>query len=193
MLRKSFFFAIFVSWHCKHGCHVLKQNVMIRETSTDDGIRKIADMADPIWHEAFAGIISKEQIEYMIDKFQSYNAIKDQVDNHGYRYFILSEDGTDAGYCGVQVAEDNSLYLSKMYLKKDFRGHGLFREMTAYLTELCRREGIGRIWLTVNKNNDGAIAAYQATGYRNIKSQVTDIGSGYVMDDYVFELNVQDA
>lgn len=166
---------------------------MIRETCTDDGIRKIADMADPIWHEAFAGIISKEQIEYMVDKFQSYNAIKDQVDNHGYRYFILSEDGTDAGYCGVQVAEDNSLYLSKMYLKKDFRGHGLFREMTAYLTELCRREGIGRIWLTVNKNNDGAIAAYQATGYRNIKSQVTDIGSGYVMGDYVFELNVQDA
>ncbi len=187
----SKFCTIFVSWYGTRGRHALKQNVMIREISTDADIRKIADMASPIWHEAFASIISKEQIEYMVDKFQSYKAIKDQIDNHGYRYFILSENGTDAGYCGVQVAEDNTLYLSKMYLKKEFRGHGLFREMTVYLTELCRCEGIGKIWLTVNKNNDGAIAAYQATGYSNVRSQVADIGSGYVMDDYVFELAVQ--
>lgn len=164
---------------------------MIREISTDADVRGIAGMAGPIWREAFAGIISKGQIEYMVDRFQSYKVLKDQIDNHGYRYFIISENGTDAGYCGVQVAEDNSLYLSKMYLKKEFRGHGLFSEMTAYLKEQCRREGIGKIWLTVNKNNGRAIAAYQATGYRNVRSQVADIGSGYVMDDYVFELAVQ--
>lgn len=161
---------------------------MIREVSCDSDIRLIAQMAEEIWPEAFADIITKEQINYMVDKFQSYHAMKDQIENQGYTYFIISENGKDAGYCGVQVKEDNSLYLSKMYLLKEARGHRLFEQMTSHLVKLCRDKGINRIWLTVNKHNGRAIAAYDKNGYRNIKSQTTDIGEGFVMDDYVFEL-----
>lgn len=75
---------------------------MIRQATTDEDLRKVADMARPIWHEAFAGIITDEQIGYMVERFQSYQAVKDQVDNHKYTYFILSDGGEDAGYCGVQ-------------------------------------------------------------------------------------------
>ena len=42
------------------------------------------------------------------------------------------------------------------------------------------------IWLTVNKRNDDSIAIYKKFGMEIIRSEVTDIGSGYVMDDYVF-------
>lgn len=164
---------------------------MIREISNDNDIRMIADMAETIWHEAFAGIITEEQIEYMLDKFQSYNAIKDQTENHGYRYFILDAGGVDAGYCGIRKQEDGTMYLSKMYLLASARGRGLFAEMACYLTDICRKEGIRKIWLTVNKNNGRAMAAYTKCGFRNVRNQVTDIGRGFVMDDYVFELEVK--
>ena len=164
---------------------------MIREISGDSDIRLIAQMAQEIWNEAFSGIITQEQINYMVDKYQSYHAMKDQIENQGYTYFIISKDGKDAGYCGVQVKEDNSLYLSKMYLLKEARGQRLFEQMTNHLIKLCRDKGISRIWLTVNKHNDRAIAAYIKNGYKNIRSQTTDIGNGFVMDDYVFELNTQ--
>ncbi|WP_298455914.1 GNAT family N-acetyltransferase [uncultured Prevotella sp.] len=164
---------------------------MIREISGDSDIRLTAQMAQEIWNEAFRGIITQEQINYMVDKYQSYHAMKDQIENQGYTYFIISKDGKDAGYCGVQVKEDNSLYLSKMYLLKEARGQRLFEQMTNHLVKLCRDKGISRIWLTVNKHNDRAIAAYIKNGYKNIRSQTTDIGNGFVMDDYVFELNTQ--
>lgn len=164
---------------------------MIREISGDSDIRLTAQMAQEIWNEAFRGIITQEQINYMVDKYQSYHAMKDQIENQGYTYFIISKDGKDAGYCGVQVKEDNSLYLSKMYLLKEARGQQLFEQMTNHLVKLCRDKGISRIWLTVNKHNDRAIAAYIKNGYKNIRSQTTDIGNGFVMDDYVFELNTQ--
>lgn len=164
---------------------------MIREISGDSDIRLTAQMAQEIWNEAFRGIITQEQINYMVDKYQSYHAMKDQIENQGYTYFIISKDGKDAGYCGVQVKEDNSLYLSKMYLLKEARGQWLFEQMTNHLVKLCRDKGISRIWLTVNKHNDRAIAAYIKNGYKNIRSQTTDIGNGFVMDDYVFELNTQ--
>lgn len=163
---------------------------MISEASTDNDIRKMAGMASVIWHEAFAGIITVGQIGYMLEKFQSYHAMKDQMENHNYRYFIMSVDGREAGYCGVQPCDDNSLYLSKMYLLHSARGKGLFKAMADRLVEICRELGLGSIWLTVNKNNGRAIAAYEKYGFKNIKSIVTDIGNGFVMDDYVFELKI---
>lgn len=163
---------------------------MIREASTDKDIRKMADMASIIWHEAFAGIITTRQIDYMVEKFQSYHAMKDQMTNHGYRYLIMSFDGHDAGYCGVQPSDGNSLYLSKMYLLDSARGKGLFKAMADRLVEICRESGLGSIWLTVNKNNGRAMAAYEKYGFKNIKSIVTDIGNGFIMDDYVYELKI---
>ena len=43
------------------------------------------------------------------------------------------------------------------------------------------------IQLTVNKNNTNTIKAYEKWGFKTIDSAVTDIGSGFVMDDYIME------
>ena len=163
---------------------------MIREARTTNDLRQVARLAVPIWHEAFADIISQAQIDYMIERFQSFEAITDQVNNQGYRYFLCLLDDREVGYCGVQPQADGTLYLSKMYLLSEARRHGLFTEMTDHLRELCRKEGLSSIWLTVNRHNDHAIAAYMKNGFTIIREQVTDIGQGFVMDDYVFSLDV---
>ena len=147
-------------------------------------------MARPIWHEAFAGIITDEQIGYMVERFQSYQAVKDQVDNNKYTYFILSDGGEDAGYCGVQPQEDGTLYLSKMYLKKEFRGRGLFTEMTSFLVEMCRSNSLSAIWLTVNKHNSSSVAIYKKWNFYVSDCAETDIGGGYIMDDYIMRYDL---
>ena len=40
----------------------------------------------------------------------------------------------------------------------------------------------------LNRRNERAIGAYRRAGFREVRAQVTDIGGGYVMDDYVMEL-----
>lgn len=163
---------------------------MIREATTDYDIKLIANMAEQIWNEAFADIITKQQIDYMIEKFQSYDAIKQQIVHNNYHYTICMIDNEAVGYCGVQPQDDGTLYLSKMYLKKEARGRGLFTETIDMLRRLCKENNIKSIWLTVNKHNARAIAAYEKNGFRNIRSQVADIGNGFVMDDYVYELTI---
>ena len=51
---------------------------------------------------------------------------------------------------------------------------------------LQSEKGCNMIWLTVNKRNDDSIAIYKKFGMEIIRSEVTDIGNGYVMDDFVF-------
>ena len=42
-------------------------------------------------------------------------------------------------------------------------------------------------YLTVNKYNSSSIEVYKKRGFEITDAAVTDIGSGFVMDDYIME------
>jgi len=149
-------------------------------------IPELASLASGIWHEYFPCILSDGQIDYMVDMFQSKHAMREQVSEKGYRYYFLIDDGSVVGYTGL-VPEGDRLFISKLYLRKEFRGKGLGSQALKSIFELCRREGLGSVYLTVNRNNSVAIRAYERNGFATVRTQVADIGNGYVMDDFVME------
>lgn len=160
--------------------------------TTDEQLRRLAVLAEGIWHECFPGIISEEQINYMVERFQSYDAMCRQISGEGYNYFFICHDGQIAGYTGfVLRPEEKQMFLSKLYLRSDFRGHGLASFAVDELCGICRREGLERIRLTVNIHNRQAIDVYLHKGFRVIFDQKADIGSGFYMDDHVMELTVE--
>ena len=55
------------------------QPFTIRKAETNEDLQEIAALADVIWHEHCTPIIGKEQVEYMLSRFQSYPALQDQV------------------------------------------------------------------------------------------------------------------
>ena len=57
----------------------------------DEQLNILADVANEVWHEFFPCILSEEQIDYMVDKFQSYDAMKKQMED-GYEYFFLKDN-----------------------------------------------------------------------------------------------------
>ena len=46
-------------------------------------IRLVAELADRIWHEHYAGILAQPQIDYMVEKFQSADAVSRQIREQG--------------------------------------------------------------------------------------------------------------
>ena len=160
------------------------------EVKSGPQIESVAAMADEIWHEWFPSIISESQIDYMLEKFQSAGAVKEQLENEGYRYFIIMNGGDYIGYTAIRPDSDGRLFLSKIYIKKEHRGKGFGRAVFEFLKEICSENGLHGIWLTVNKYNTDSINVYKKCGFRLIGEGVTDIGNGYVMDDYFFQLDV---
>lgn len=147
-------------------------------------IETLAAIAKEIWIAYFPGMITLEQTAYMIDRYQSVNAITQQITHDGYQYFLFRYDESILGYCGLK-AENDQLFLSKLYLKKEFRGKGYFSEMLLFAEEIARRKKLKGLYLTVNRHNENAIAVYRKKGFSVTKEQVTDIGNGFVTDDYV--------
>jgi RimJ/RimL family protein N-acetyltransferase len=150
-------------------------------------IREISRMANLIWHEYFyPDILSMNQIEYMLMKFQTERDIIDQIQNHGYQYGFIFDGDKKAGYFAVHP-EVNALFISKVYLFKEFRGKGLGSETLRELLELGKSQGFRRAYLTVNVNNLKACKAYERNGFRIEKDVNTDIGEGYFMNDHIYE------
>ncbi len=158
---------------------------------TDNQINELTILASEIWHEYWPCLLTTEQINYMVNLFQSYEAVKSAIENKGYIYKIIRYNGENAGYFGV-CSEDNKLFLSKLYVKKDYRHCGIGKSAFEHILEIARTLNKQIIYLTVNKNNKTAICAYLKWGFKNVKSVVTDIGCGFVMDDYIMEYNLQE-
>lgn len=152
-------------------------------------IPKLAQLANEIWNQHFPPIIGQEQVDYMVDNFQSEKAMTKQI-SQGYEYYFMCVDGQNQGYFGIQPQDDGTLFLSKLYLRQSQRGNGYATKCFEFMKKLCKERGYTSIWLTVNKHNDNTIAIYKKFGMQIIRSQVSDIGNGFVMDDYVFEYKI---
>ncbi|MBE7704510.1 MAG: GNAT family N-acetyltransferase [Cyanobacteria bacterium SIG29] len=156
------------------------------EVKENADIEKLALLASEIWHEYWVCILTLSQIDYMVEKFQSYNAIKNQIENEKYCYFLIEDKNEIVGYFGCSNKE-NYLFLSKLYIKKNFRNSGYGHKAFQKIKELAKIFNKKSIVLTVNKNNINTIKAYEKWGFKTIDSVVNDIGSGFVMDDYILE------
>lgn len=153
---------------------------------SEEQITLLSAMAGEIWHEYYASLISLEQIRYMLDKFQSVEAISSQIQNGELAYYLISDQSGPVGYLAVRI-EEGSLFLSKLYVLAEHRGKGAASKAMAFLESLCAEQGLNAIWLTVNRHNHASIAVYEKKGFRKVREQVGDIGNGYVMDDYIME------
>lgn len=151
---------------------------------TDAAIQEIAELAEIIWHQHFTQMIGEEQVNYMIDKFQSFPAIKAQIENTGYEYYQIHNEGVMCGYTGIHE-EEEELFLSKLYIHKDARGQHLATQTLNFLVELCKERGLKKIRLTCNKHNTNTLEIYKHLGFQITDEQVADIGQGFVMDDYI--------
>lgn len=152
-------------------------------------VKSLAAIADEIWHEWFPSILSAEQIDYMVEKFQSEKAMTEQMKNDGYEYYYIHRNGEHIGYTAIKN-DGERLFLSKLYLKKEFRGKGYASAAFKLLREIASERSLGAIWLTVNKYNASSIAVYEKLGFKRIGEGVTDIGNGFVMDDYFYQFDI---
>lgn len=162
--------------------------MIIREVFGDGDIRRMTKVAEVVWREANISFCTPEQVEYMIEMFQSFEAVSGQM-MHGYRYFLIEEDGEIMAYFGVQP-QGERLFLSKFYILKEHRGKGLFSLGLNYMCDLCRELQLDTIYLTVNRNNHHACEVYLHKGFRIAEEAVADIGCGFVMDDYIMEFDI---
>ncbi|MDR1695674.1 MAG: GNAT family N-acetyltransferase [Endomicrobium sp.] len=164
--------------------------MQITEVNNKELIEKTASLADEIWHEHYINLITLSQIDYMVQKFQSPEAISKQISNEKYSYFLIKSDsGSFEGYFAV-APKSGCLFLSKIYVRKESRKKGYARKSVEFIKEFAKSLNLDNIVLTVNRENTGSIEAYKKMNFK-IRGEINqDIGSGFYMNDYEMVLEV---
>ena len=138
---------------------------MIKAVTSDEDIQLTAKLAHKIWNQHYIPIIGKAQVDYMVEKFQSSEAIESQL-KKGYNYFIIYFSDLPCGYLAlVPNREEKKLMVSKIYIDKDFRGQNLGSELLGFALKFVKENCLDTLWLTVNKNNSASISWYEKRGF----------------------------
>ena len=155
---------------------------------TDAQIAEARAVAERTWPRTYAGIIPEAQIPYMIGRMYAPEAIRRDT-AAGTPFFLVKADGRTAGVCSADLGrrdEDGGAELHKLYVLPWYWGRGVGRWVLDELSRRCREAGASSVWLRVNKQNVHAQKAYRAAGFAKERAVCTDIGEGFVMDDFVY-------
>jgi ribosomal protein S18 acetylase RimI-like enzyme len=63
--------------------------------------------------------------------------------------------------------EQSQVYIQDVAVDPDHRGEGVATSLLAALAASARERGVGRIWLTTDVTNDGAIALWRKLDFTN--------------------------
>lgn len=156
----------------------------------NERIAEMSALATSIVREHFDPLIGKAQNDYMLNMFQTPEAIGDQLQN-GYRYFFVRDAAQNIVGFLAFYPRGEEMYLSKFYLRKEQRGKGYSRQMLQFVIDNTVQAGLSRIVLNVNRDNM-AVQVYKRLGFEIIREEKNDIGHGFFMDDYVFAYTISE-
>jgi GNAT superfamily N-acetyltransferase len=159
-------------------------DVQIRRASEAD-LPRISELAGRIWRAHYPSILSVAQIEYMLAWMYEVPQLRRDL-QQGVVYELLVEDGRALGFCAYQPFPEH-LKLHKLYLEVTEHHRGLGSMLLRHVEDEARRRGFAKVVLGVNRLNEKAIRAYTRNGYLIRGPLKTDIGNGYVMDDFIME------
>ena len=162
----------------------------LREATRPEELTTIAILAQEIWPGVYSGIFRPGQFEYMMKMMYAPEVMHRDRD-HGVHFILLTDGEMAIGFSAYGPVRGRDCELHKLYLTPRYQHRGLGARLITHASDWARKEGAERLFLHVNKNNAPAIRAYLRNGFKAVDSVTTDIGGGYVMDDYIMarELN----
>jgi len=156
-------------------------NTSIYQAQRND-IETIKSIADQVWVQHYATIISQEQIDYMYPLIYSEESLAKQMQD-AHQFFICNSENQNLGFISIKK-EKEVIKIPKLYVSKVAHGKGIGRTLIEYIANLAKKEGFTALELNVNRFNLNAIAFYKKMGFY-IKEEVDIPFNKFVLEDYV--------
>lgn len=165
------------------------ETLSIRPGDLDD-INIIGFLAQQIWPETYGAILSKEQLDYMLNLFYNPGALRRQMLEDKHQFLLVEQDEEPIGFAAWSPTEEPGIFkLHKLYVLPGLQGKGLGRSMLRFIYQAIRPLGAATLRLNVNRYNK-ARQFYERMGFVVVGEVDVPIGQGYFMNDYVMEAPV---
>ena len=156
--------------------------------ATEADLPTVRALAHATWPATFGDILAPAQIAYMLERMYSPAALREQVRERGHAFLLARDDaGAPRAYVSYELDyRPGVTKIHKLYVLPEGHRGGTGRALVEAVAETARAAGQQALRLDVNRDNP-AVGFYERLGFAKVDEVVTEIGEGYVMDDFVFE------
>lgn len=149
-------------------------------------------IAHQTWPITFKGILSPEQITYMLEMMYSIESLKQQL-KKGQVFILAKEKDNIVGFASYEprYAGMPKTKIHKLYILPSAQGKGVGKKLIQRLNASAEAKGDGILSLNVNKFNNSAIRFYEKNGFKETAREDIPIGNGFWMEDVVMEKKVE--
>lgn len=152
---------------------------------------EVQRLAAIIWRAHYPGIITPDQIDYMLEHGYALDTLAEFLDGRDRGLLLAQADAAIVGFAAWYFAgQPDEAKLDKLYVLQSRQRRGLGGRLIARVEDDARAAGARTLVLNVNKNNTQAVRAYEKHGFGVRAAVVVDIGHGFVMDDYVMAKSI---
>ena len=158
--------------------------------ATSKDIPIIQEIAHKTWPITYGSILSKAQLDYMMDLMYSDESLLEQLKTKPL-FFLAYEDDVCLGFtsCENNYLNNNVTRIHKIYILPEAQGKGVGKLLVDKVIALAKENQSKVISLNVNKFNN-AVSFYQKLGFEIVGQEDIDIGNGFLMEDYKMELKI---
>lgn len=169
---------------------MMLNDLLIREAGPAD-FDLIRDIAHRTWPHTFQGILSPEQIDYMLGLMYTQASLEMQL-QAGHIFLLLFSQGQELGFTSFQpdFPSMGESKLHKIYLLPSAHGKGCGKLLINEVIRRIRMQNQQSVRLNVHRHNN-AVQFYEKLGFTIIGEADIDIGEGYLANDFIMkkELN----
>ena len=165
--------------------NTLKSNIEIRTAIFED-ISTIQEIAQQTWPNTYGRIITKSQIEYMLELMYS-NEILEKHWFHGHSFLMAEVADKPVGYASFRVIEGKVYKLDKLYVLPEAQKLGVGKKLLQEVIARIVAVGGKELQLQVNRKNK-AVSFYEKMGFEILRQEDFHFGDGYFMNDYIMSI-----
>jgi len=146
-------------------------DVIIRACKVTE-VEILRHLAYETYNQTFRSMNTAETMDKYLEAAFSRDRLQEELSSPRCGFFFMYADGELSGYLKLNEAPEqsdfndpDSIELERIYVRREFQGRGLGKELITYAVQTARRKGKRYLWLGVWERNEKAIAFYRDMGF----------------------------
>ena len=157
---------------------------------------EIIEIGISTYFNTFQKYCSEEVMKAYLDEAFEKEKIFSEVQNKNSLFYFVYADDALAGYLKLNIddaqcdlKDRNGLEIERIYVKNDFKGKGIGKELIKKGVESAREYKKDFVWLGVWEKNTSALEFYKKNGFTEIGSHSFRMGDE-IQNDYIMKKEI---
>ncbi len=158
--------------------------------ATFQDVQLIRQLAEQTFHVTYLPLQPKDKVDYLFDLMYNTSSLTAQM-NKGQQFILAKDETGYLGYASYEInyKDQGKTKIHKIYIMPTAQGKGVGKELVNYIGGIAGQNKNTIVLLDVFRHNP-AVQFYEKMGFKKVGEQITEVGNGFVMDDFVMEKSV---